>query len=366
MSGNVYVAVHGGAGNHSRTTEKEIKQCLRQACMHAISSAQQTENPSSLSVVESAISILEDNPRFNAGYGSNLTLDGHVECDASIMDGRTSDFGSIGAVSGVKNPIRLARYVLEYSRIPDKLGRLAPMTVVSNGARDFVRANFSRADFGVQTIHPDELVAPRARDDWMKWKERLATVSESTHTGDHNQMAGLHDIQDTVGAVAWVEGDGAAAGVSSGGLLLKHSGRIGEAAVYGAGCWAQRGMACSVSGAGEHITRTALARSVGETFMMSEDADSHDILHHTLVEKFWNPCKSRGELNPSAGVILLTKTGSSNSVRLWCAFTTTSMAIAYASSADPIPKALILRRPPELDNELNGKARIFITAITVR
>jgi len=87
-------------------------------------------------------------------------------------------------------------------------------TVVSDGARDFVRANVSRAGFGVQTTHPDELVAPRARDDWIKWKERLVTVSESTHTGDHDQMAGLHDIQDTVGAVAWVEGDGAAAGVS--------------------------------------------------------------------------------------------------------------------------------------------------------
>lgn len=74
--------------------------------------------------------------------------------------------------------------------------------------------------------------------------------------------------------------------------------------MYGAGCWAQREVACSASGwsirrnkafgidfgqgAGEHITRTALARSVGETFMVSEDADPHDILHHTLVEKFWS------------------------------------------------------------------------------
>ncbi|KAF8740783.1 hypothetical protein AX14_007161 [Amanita brunnescens Koide BX004] len=244
----VYVAVHGGAGNHSRTGEKEIKQCLRQACIHAISSAQQTGDFSSISAVESAISILEDNPRFNAGYGSNLTLNGRVECDASIMDGRTSDFGSIGAVSGVKNPIRLARCVLEYSRIPDKLGRLPPVTVASDGARDFITANSSKAGFDVQMINPDELVAPRARDDWVKWKEMLAATSESTCTSNHDQTVGLHDVQDTVGAVAWVEGDGAAAGVSSGGLLLKHSGRIGEAAVYGAGCWAQREMACSVSG----------------------------------------------------------------------------------------------------------------------
>jgi len=94
-------------------------------------------------------------------------------------------------------------------------------------------------------------------------------------------------------------------------------------------------MACSVSGAGEHIIRTALARSVGEAFMMFEDADPHDILHRTLVEIFWNPCRNRGEPSPNAGMILLTK---SETVRLWCAFTTPSMAIAYASSVDPVPK----------------------------
>ena len=63
-------------------------------------------------------------------------------------------------------------------------------------------------------INPDELVAPRARDDWVKWKEMLAATSESTCTSNHDQTVGLHDVQDTVGAVAWVEGDGAAAGVS--------------------------------------------------------------------------------------------------------------------------------------------------------
>lgn len=85
---------------------------------------------------------------------------------------------------------------------------------MSDGARDFITANSSRAGFDVQMIHPDGLVAPRARDHWVKWKERLATASESTSTSNHDQSTGLHDVQDTVGAVSWVEGDGAAAGVS--------------------------------------------------------------------------------------------------------------------------------------------------------
>ncbi|KAK2464249.1 hypothetical protein APHAL10511_003706 [Amanita phalloides] len=361
MTKALCVAVHGGAGNHSRTNEKAAKHSLRQACIRALASAQQMDNGSALSIVENAISVLEDDPTFNAGYGSNLTLDGGVECDASIMDGRSGDFGSVGAVSGVKNPIHVARYVLEYSRIPDKLGRLPPMTVVSDGAQDLV----IRAGFDVQSVHPDELVTPRAKGDWTKWKELLVAASESGNVTNDAQMPGLDDLQDTVGAVAWVDGDGVAAGVSSGGLLLKHSGRIGEAAVFGAGCWAQGNMACSVSGAGEHIIRASLARSLGEPFMMSEDIDPHDVLYHTLVEKFWRPCRSRGVSSPNAGLILITKAESISTVRLWCAFTTPTMAIAYASSTDPVPKALILRRP-NLTTGLSDTPNIFVTAITLK
>ncbi|KAF8628882.1 hypothetical protein AX15_003668 [Amanita polypyramis BW_CC] len=361
MNKVVYVAVHGGAGNHGRANDKATKEGLRQACIRAISCARQEENFSVLSVVESAISTLEDDPKFNAGYGSNLTLDGRVECDASIMDGCTSDFGSVGAVSGIKNPISLARCVLAHSRTPDKLGRLPPMTLVSDGAQNFV--NSTRPGLCIQLVNPDDLVTPRAKDEWTGWKNRL--TSESAEIVNEERTTGLYDLQDTVGAVAWVEGEGGAAGVSSGGLLLKYSGRISEAAVYGAGCWAQAGMACSVSGAGEHIVRAALARAVGEAFMISGGIDPHEILYRALIEKFWNPCKARGEPNTDAGLILLTKNGDSESVRLWCAFTTPSMAIAYASTLHPVPRALILRRPPELDNKLSDKPRIYVTAVTL-
>ncbi|PFH53818.1 hypothetical protein AMATHDRAFT_73230 [Amanita thiersii Skay4041] len=356
----MYIAVHAGAGMHSRTSEKRTKHALQQACLCALSSL--SSSTTALSIVESAISSLEDDPYLNAGYGSNLTLDGRVECDAAIMDGATGDFGSVGAVSGVKNPIKIARMVLEHSRVPDKLGRLRPMMLVSNGARDFVTTTTSSAGTKVELVPPESLITPQASNEWKMWKDRLISASESVSIG---QMDGLDNIQDTVGAVAWSEGVGAAAGVSSGGLLLKDSGRVGEAAIYGAGCWAQRSMCCSVSGAGEYIIRAMLARSIGEELMKHVDADPHDILYRILVEKFWDPCRSRGEPYPNAGVVLLTSNEDTNLVRLWCAFTTPSMAIAYASLRDPVPKAIILRRPYNLEKQPSHKPRIYITAFSL-
>ncbi|KAM6502028.1 asparaginase [Amanita muscaria] len=359
MNPTVFVAVHGGAGNHTRKSKDDIKRGLRQACIQALSKSQENNV---LAIIENAISALEDDPHFNSGYGSNLTIDGNVECDASIMD-ETGDYGSVAAISGIKNPICLARQVLEHAKTPDGLGRLPPMFLVSEGARTFAAIHAH----SIQFIQPDELKAPRAVDEWRLWKERFTSLAK--HDGKHDdQLTGMNDIQDTVGAVALVEGGYAAAGVSSGGLLLKNPGRVGEAAVYGAGCWAQTGMACSVSGAGEHIVRTNLARSIGEAFARSEDVDPHDVLYRTLIDKFWsmhNPCRARGEPSPNAGLILLTKSDECNSVRLWCAFTTPSMAIAYTSTVNPVPKAIILRRPPEIDKQSNDQPRIFITAVTL-
>ncbi|KAF8639581.1 hypothetical protein AX17_001483 [Amanita inopinata Kibby_2008] len=369
----MYIAVHGGAGIHNRINENSLKSVLRQACVTALSSS---SDNSALSVVESAISFLENDPHVNAGYGSNLTLDGHVECDAAIMDGAGGDYGSVGAVSGVKNPISLARSILEYSRIPDELGRLPPMTLVSDGARRFAATTF-HSRINVQLVPPDELISPQAKGKWKIWRERLASSSEPAVTHDEDADV-LYDMQDTVGAVTWVERDGTASGVSSGGLLLKYPGRIGEATIYGTGCWAQKGAACSVSGyvesrvsgtilitssgAGEHIMRAMLARSIGEALSSSEDIDPHDILFRTLVDRFWIPCKDRGEINPNAGVLLLTKDEDTNSAKLWCAFTTPSMAIAYATTANPMPKAFILRRPQEVEKQSSDKPRVYITA----
>ncbi|KAJ7091214.1 asparaginase [Mycena epipterygia] len=369
MSPRTYVVVHGGAGAHSKNSEPEVKKALRLACTQALSSAV-SGNASGLSIVENAIMSLEDSPLLNAGYGSNLTLDGTVECDAAIMDGLTSDFGSAGAVSGVKNPIRLARSILEHSRVPDHLGRIPPLTLVSTGAHAF--ANSAQ---GVELVAPQSLVTPRAQKQWSTWKDRLDSPSVDFRPAE--EADGLHAFQDTVGAVAWNAASGEiASGVSSGGILLKYPGRIGEAAIFGAGCWAQmstsgRGMACSVSGAGEYIIKASLARSISDALSRESeqaDIDVHQILERALIDGFWVPSRTPSNPDPSAGIVMLTTEeddDGSLTGRLWCAFTTPSMAIAYASSENPLGKALILRRPKDVETRSNDRPRIFITGFSL-
>ncbi|KAG2043680.1 nucleophile aminohydrolase [Suillus americanus] len=326
------------------------------------------DDSSALSVVERAIAVLEDDEYLNAGYGSNLTIDGTVECDAAVMDGLSGDFGSVGAVPGLKNPIKLASALLRHSREPDSLGRIRPMTLVASGAYSFASSQ------GIQTVTPNEMISPRATQEWQKWKSRL------DHPVDGDSESLPQDaMQDTVGAVAWDNGVNLAAGVSSGGLLLKYSGRIGEAATFGAGCWAQQsrsehfGMACSISGAGEHIMRGGLARVLGEALQSQQSNDNELDTHHTLLrilnQQFTEPMRQRGEQMPNAGVLLLTKEQDEDDEavpRLWCAFTTESMAVAYASTTKPSPKASILRRPASTGSVVDAdKSSVFITALPI-
>ncbi|KAF9051174.1 N-terminal nucleophile aminohydrolase [Hymenopellis radicata] len=328
-----YLVVHGGAGNLSKSSEPAVKHALRRACKTTIENI--TANSSALDLVEQAITILEDDPCLNAGFGSNLTLEGTVECDASIIDGKAQSFGGVGAVHGIKNPIALARKVLEHSQSVDPLGRVPPLMLVAHGARQFGESRLDPSCF----VDPEALVHPKAFENWTRWKDVLRNPStEITYD----------KMQDTVGAITFRrEPNEIAAGVSSGGLLLKHPGRIGEAAAYGAGCWAEQAdvacednsrlfsVACSVSGCGEYIMRASMAQSIGSAVLaalITED-DVHEVLQRAML-RFWNDTKKRCDDQPNAGVVLITTSKDDDewTVRLWCAFTTPSMTVAYISS----------------------------------
>ncbi|KAI0706840.1 nucleophile aminohydrolase [Cerioporus squamosus] len=315
------VAVHGGAGFHSHSSASEVKRALRSACVRT--SADCPRGTSALQAVSAAIAVLEDEECLNAGYGSNLTLSGTVECDASIMDGRTGDFGAVGAVSDVQHPIQVAHEVLRYSRKPDPLARIPP-------------------------LHLD---LSRARQEWTKWRGELeaARASSSALYTEHlettrlvpAQLDGLHNRQDTVGAVVCDAAGDLAAGVSSGGLLLKLPGRVGEAAIYGAGCWATRSVACSVSGAGEYITRMSLARTICDAVEAAgDDGDTHELLRRLLETEFYKLCSERGELSPRLGFFCLSK------------------------SKTPLGRinTTILRRPPRAAGN-DSEPSVYITAL---
>ncbi|KAK8251548.1 nucleophile aminohydrolase [Phyllosticta capitalensis] len=158
------IFVHAGAGYHSVTNEGMHLQACNDAAKAGM--AVLRNGGTAVDAVEMAIKVLEDREITNAGYGSNLSIDGVVECDAIVIDhyGRS---GGAGAVAQVKNPISLARIVLDHTTQPLLLKRVPPNLLVSQGATDFA------FEQGLSVLPHDALVSPAARDRWRKWRSDL-------------------------------------------------------------------------------------------------------------------------------------------------------------------------------------------------
>ncbi|KAK4494332.1 hypothetical protein PRZ48_014630 [Zasmidium cellare] len=159
------IFVHAGAGFHSKDNESYHLQACNDACKAAM--AIMRAGGSAVDAVEIAIKALEDREITNAGYGSNLSFDGVVECDAIIVDpyGRS---GAAGAVSQIKNPISLARLLLDHSTQSLSLKRVPPNLLVGQGATKFAR------DHGMVMCPHETLVSPFAKHRWQKWRADLA------------------------------------------------------------------------------------------------------------------------------------------------------------------------------------------------
>ncbi|KAI1327599.1 nucleophile aminohydrolase [Xylariaceae sp. FL0255] len=158
------VFIHAGAGYHSVINER----VHLEACSEAASVAMKLlkAGRSAVEAVEAAIRVLEDKEITNAGYGSNLCIDGTVECDATIVDhfGRS---GACGAVPNIKNPVTLARMILESSNKPLSLRRVPPNLLVGDGAKDFAK------EVGMKLTMNDALVSRNARDRFRRWLDDL-------------------------------------------------------------------------------------------------------------------------------------------------------------------------------------------------
>jgi beta-aspartyl-peptidase (threonine type) len=224
------IIVHGGAG---RIPEEERAE--RQAgCREAAFAGWQClrEGGSALDAVVEAVAFLEDEPLFNAGRGSVLNAEGDVETDASLMEGRALHAGAVGALRNVRNPIRLARRVLEDGR---------HVLLVGKGAVRFAR------EVGIEACAPEDLVTDRQRAIWKAMK--------GASFG-------------TVGAVAVDWAGGVAAATSTGGLLGKRPGRVGDSALVGSGTYADQLLgAASATGNGEAIIRVVLAKTAVDLLM---------------------------------------------------------------------------------------------------
>ncbi|CAK6433455.1 unnamed protein product [Pipistrellus nathusii] len=226
------VVVHGGAGSR---VSPEREQRVRQGVARAAAAGYRllTAGGSALDAVEAAVAALEDDPEFNAGCGSVLNANGDVEMDASIMSGRDLSSGAVSAVRCIANPIRLARLVME--KTPHCL-------LTSQGAAEFAAA------MGVPTVPGEQLVTERSR-------KRLEREKQEAQNSDQQKDRG------TVGAVALdCRGDVAYA-TSTGGIVNKMVGRVGDTPCVGSGGYADNAVgAASTTGHGESILKVTLAR----------------------------------------------------------------------------------------------------------
>lgn len=238
------LVAHGGAGAAGPPDERPER---RRALIDALHGGVEIlrGGGSALDAAVATVVALENHPLFNAGLGSLLTTDGTIEMDASVMyssagasDG-SAPAGAVGAVSRVRNPISLARAIME---------RTPHLLMVGAGAERLAR------HAGIRLCNSDELITARARERWLARRQaRLAATLPPTR--GHG----------TVGAVAVDSRGGIAAATSTGGVPGKLAGRVGDSAIIGAGTYASALGAASATGQGEAIIRVMLCRTVVET-----------------------------------------------------------------------------------------------------
>lgn len=287
--------VHGGAG--ARPVPEE-RQARRRAMLQALARGLDLlrGGASALDAVVAAVAALEDDPLFNAGYGSALNAEGEVEMDASVMAWPVAELaqnnllaqtqsgaGAVAAVSRVRNPILLARAVMETT--PHVL-------MVGAGAERLAAAA------GIARCRPQELIAERARTRWRSYHARLA--------------------HGTVGAAALDSHGQLAAATSTGGLTGKLPGRVGDSAIVGAGTFAHPLGAASATGMGESILKLNLCRGAVE---LLEDSTPMRAAARSIAQL-------KNLSGAEAGLIMVDRAG-----RLGYAHNARAMEIAYYSAA---------------------------------
>lgn len=302
------IALHGGAGDIPKDLppeRREPREATLRRCLE-IGVAALKAHKSALDVVELVVRELENCPHFNAGRGSVLTTDGTVEMEASIMDGKTKNCGAVSGLTTVVNPISLARLVME---------KTPHIYLAFDGAEAFAKEQ------GVETVDSSHFItseniqrlkqareANRVQIDYtqpIKKVPKIAPVPEGDQIG-------------TVGCVAIDTHGNLATATSTGGLVNKMVGRIGDTPVIGAGTYANNLCAVSATGKGESIIRATVGRDVA-ALMEYKGLSLKDAAAYVVDE-----CAPKG----TVGLVAVSSTG-----EVTMAHNTTGMFRACATEA---------------------------------
>lgn len=263
MPNNFVIVIHGGAENKTREDigpEKEAG--YRKGLAEALDAGWTILNNGGTAVeaVEAAVRSMEDDALFNAGRGGALTMEYQHQFDAAIMDGKTLQAGSVAGVQGVKNPIILARTIMERSE---------HVILSSDGAKSFAKQE------NLELVH-----------------EGYFTTAEKVEELEQEKQEKLEEVtKDTVGAVALDKNGNLAAATSTGGLTGQYEGRIGDSPLIGCGTYANNEVcAVSCTGDGESITRAVIAHEVYALMKykglpVAEAARQAREVYHDKIEK---------------------------------------------------------------------------------
>jgi beta-aspartyl-peptidase (threonine type) len=287
---NFAIVIHGGAGtilkkNMSPELEAQYKAKLEEAVKVGYEILK--NGGSSLNAVEKTINVMEDSPLFNAGKGAVFTNQGKNELDASIMDGKTLKAGAVAGVTIVKNPINLARAVMEKSE---------HVMLAGEGAELFAKQN------GIELVDPAYFYTEERYKSLLKAKEKERIEL------NHSDGASLYDpyVKDhkfgTVGCVALDKNGNLAAGTSTGGMTNKKWGRIGDTPIIGAGTYANNNT-CGVSstGWGEFFIRNVVAYDIS-ALMEYKGLSLEDAAKEVIQKKLT-------KLGGDGGIVAMDKNG---------------------------------------------------------
>jgi len=261
------IAIHGGAGtilkeNMTSEAEAEYREKLSEALKTGYTIL--ANGGTSLDAVTATINIMEDSPLFNAGKGAVFTHNGLNELDASIMDGKTLKAGAVGAVRNIKNPINLARTVMDKTRHVMLIGEAA---------------NLLAEEYEIE-LAPDEYFFTDRR-----WKSLQKALRAESKNDLSNSLNKPDNYFGTVGVVALDQDGNLAAGTSTGGLTNKMYGRVGDSPIIGAGTYANNNT-CAVSGTGigEYFMRGLIAYDVS-ALMEYKNMNVHEAAAEVITNK---------------------------------------------------------------------------------
>jgi L-asparaginase / beta-aspartyl-peptidase len=301
----ISLVVHGGAWD----IPDELVDAHRSGVHHALKVGWAVLNKGGTAVdaVEKAIIVMEDDETFDAGTGSFMNAAGEVELDASIMSGKGYRAGAIAAVQNVKNPISLARKILEESE---------HVLLVGMGATRFAR------EHGIKTCSQDDLITNRELERWREIQRKKNFITKDAFRRKKVPV-------DTVGAVAIDSHGNIASGASTGGTPNKYPGRVGDSPLIGCGTYADNEIGgVSTSGWGEAFIRVVMAKTVIDLMDHNGGDPEHAVSDglKILIRK----------TDGYGGIIAMNNEG-----RIGIAFNTPRMARAYMTSEMKTPVVVI-------------------------